>query len=177
MLGTLGSADLDPGIRAWVDAVSAFDGGEARYRALAGLRRRGPEAVVALARAYSMRWREDALRTTLVQCALELDTAEAGAFLVEVLDADIPPFASIAVETTRRILALRGLRALASTGDRDAADAIARAMRHPIATVRFAAYATVRGLPDEIQQSAELRFGLLVLADEFRDLYEMDAAD
>ena len=174
--GTLGSVDLDPGIRAWVDAVSALDDGYSRRRALEALRRRGPEGVTALARAYRAHDDADALRTSLVQCAAELGSAEAGWFLVEVLDADIHPLASVALETTRRVMALHGLTPLASTGDRDAADAIARAMRHPLSSVRYAAYATVRSLPDEIQQSAELRFGLLVLADEFRDLYEVDAA-
>ncbi|MEQ6899134.1 hypothetical protein [Microbacterium sp. KR10-403] len=172
--GTLGSVDLDPGIRAWVDAGPALDDGYSRRRALHALRRRGPEGVAALARAY--RTGADAVQTALVQCAAELGSAEAGWFLVEVLDADIHPLASVAAETTRRVMALRGLTPLASTGDRDAADAIARAMRHPLSSVRYAAYATVRSLPDEIQQSAELRFGLLVLADEFRDLYEADAA-
>ncbi|QAY60356.1 hypothetical protein ET475_10405 [Microbacterium protaetiae] len=176
MLGTLGSVDPDPGIRAWIDAVSAFDEGQSRKWALEQLRRRGTEGVEVLARAYHARWQDDAVRTSLVQCAVELGTVEAGTFLVEVLDAAIPPESSLAVETTRRVLALRGLTPLASTGDRDAADAIARAMRHPLASIRYAAYATVRRLPGEIQQSAELRFGLLVLADEFRDLYEVDAA-
>jgi len=177
MLGTVGSVGLDPGIRAWVDAVSAFDEGQTRFWALDTLHRRGPEAVVAIVREYEHCADDEVLRTLLVQCAAELGTPEAGHFLVRVLDAGIPPFASDDVATTRCVLALRGLTPLASTGDRDAADAIARAMRHPLASIRYAAYATVRSLPDEIQRSAELRFGLLVLADEFRDLYDEDATD
>lgn len=176
MLGTVGSVGLDPGIRAWVDAASAFDEGQARHRALETLRRRGPEAMSTLRREYEYCADDDGLRTLLVQCAAELGTVEAGFFLVAVLDAGIPPFAPDGVATTRCMLALRGLTPLASTGDRDAADAIARAMRHPLASIRYAAYATVRSLPAELQRSAELRFGLLVLADEFRDLYDEDAA-
>lgn len=175
MLGTGAGVGRDPGIGAWADAVPAFDEGDARRHALAALRRRGSEAIGAIAQEY-VRSADERRRTLLVQCAAELGTVEAGWFLVDVLDADVAPSPSDAVATTRCMLALSGLTALAATGDREAADAIARAMRHPLMSVRYAAYATVRSLPVELQQSAELRFGLLVLADEFRDLYDEDAA-
>jgi hypothetical protein len=152
--------ELDEAVRDWVQ--HAYDPAETarplEETALGRLRAQPERSVGALSEAYGRAPEEDYdLRSALVYCAGAMGTRAALGFLARVVEAEIPPersndihhFSTRAEETSLRLQAVRGIEALASSGEGEARSLLLEQLAHPSYAVQVIALQALRQLPEQ----------------------------
>ena len=144
--------EISDDLRRWLHAAFAVDDDAQERRLIERMSADAARTVVDLESVYWSSGDEDAsLRWAMVHCACRLNSPATAGFLIEVLEAEMPPeqstdvhlHSTVAEEVSQRMRAIDGLTALLDR-DESVADPLLRARRHPVFAVRASAYLALR---------------------------------